>query len=262
MINLSLVVGISGVLLAFVGIVFSYISYQKTKDFERRLEEKERIKKLTKKLSDLIKVIQIRYIVPIKSPLSAGYDTITDLEYCGKHILSMAFDTKKPAVDVVIDLTMWGIDREDKGGKHKNINSIEDYNNNIKTFKQPVLEISYKHGNNIRSDLYLTYILFNDIDYIIKNFEDLVNDFAPNLLGELTNTLEKILAGIVESATQNKIINVDVVFEEPNSTIDLGMYVYTKAIATDEVKRDVNELEKLVDRLDKARSDLLTTAYA
>jgi len=158
---------------------------------------------------------------------------------------------------------MFGNDLET--GKHisVDINSIKDYNSYVKKIEHPLLDISVSLGTElVSSDLYTTRIMFQDINYLVENFEDLINDFSPHLLDDLTKNLEKIVLEIVESATKHKTIERKVVFEEPSCTTDLGMYVYTKVVATDEVKRDVDELEKLVDKLDKVRSELLTTAYA
>jgi len=70
----AIIIGISGIILALIGIGFSYISYQKTKDFEKRLREKERIKEFTKQLLDMIQHIRWNYIEPIKKPLSCDGD--------------------------------------------------------------------------------------------------------------------------------------------------------------------------------------------
>lgn len=270
MVDLSLVISIVGVILALVGIAFSYI---KTKKLESRLEKKEHARKYAKKLSNIIHILEWQYIKPLKTPLF-NEDIFNSLDYFGMEILSRSFENRTSTVSVEIEVSIWSFDLEKNKHTHININSTDEYSIYIKEVENPRLDICGRTGKMVKfdhtsngiisgvlsHDLFGSDISLSDISSPAEEFRDLINEFSPNLLNEIDRTVKQILFSIVDYSTQHKVIEIDT--NKFNNATDISMYIYTKVVATDEVRHNVDVLEKLVDKLDKVRSDLLTTAYA
>lgn len=262
MIDPSLIIGIIGVILALIGIGFSYV---KTKNIEKRFEEKERMKELTKKLSKLIEYIRFDQIESIKRPFSSVTDVGGNLDFFVQQILYTAFNQKTKSFSVKIDFDIISLDYDEtlyepwqRMGKATKvpIDFVKDY-----TTRRLILTVNGTFDKDVGSfDLYSAAFIFKDIKYIEEEYGNYVNEFSPNILNDINKTLENILITIIESAKHNSTIEIDI--DEFVNTSDICMYIHDKTVSTDKVKRDVDELEKLVDKLDKVRSDILTTAYS
>jgi len=187
------------------------------------------------------------------------------LDFFVQQILYTAFNQKTKTFSVKIDIDIISLDYDEtlyepwqRMGKQTKvpIDFVKDYNTH-----RLILTVMGSIDKGIELfDLYSAAFLFKDIKYIEEKYGDQVNEFSPYILRDINNYMENIINSMINSAKHHNTIEIDI--DEFANTSDICMYILDKVVATDKVRRDVDELEKLVDKLDKVRSNLLTTAYA
>lgn len=268
MTDLTLVLSIVGVLLALFSFGFTYI---KTKNIERRLEEKERIKKLSKELSNIISRVRWDYIETIKTPL-IDEDLSSQLELLSLYLVSEVFNRRDlpSKINVEVDVEMHSLkydeDRKFRELIRIKIKSVEDYINNVEILDKPSLSVYASIDKGTVRDIHelfnINNLLLKKIISLKSEYEDIIQEFCPNILDNIEKILNRIIVSIVNTSVHQPIIEMTGLHDMFSNTTEIGMFIFKITIATDEVKGYIDELEVMVNELDKVRSSLLTTAYA
>lgn len=249
--SIGLVIGSLGVLLAIISIL-------RGQKLEKKLKEKDKLKTLSKKTSEYIPVIN-EIIEEIKTP-EIYDDLFYQLQLLSQEIISKSFDENK---DVFLVNTEIKIEKENDYEKL----IIENKDSLIKCFKEDTcgnITIDCVLGNN---SYYLTDYLFYNIKFLLKYIHDVENEFGdiliefkPGMLGDLKNCLEVILEIVIDSSVNLNEIEINIT--SFNKTDEIGMWIYSQVIRTDELMPKLDELVKLKEEIEKFREILITTSYS
>lgn len=268
---IGLVFGISGVAIA----IYSVIQQRK---LETRLKEKERLKKLAKRLDNVIN--SMREFYEIKGSPSGWSDSyeFDHLQMLSQRIISEAFNKKKDIISLSIE-TRIGIEevtktsegKEKKETKYISAERTEDVIKYLEEGKLSSIDIETGFGDESRKfaggtisyDIseFLNVIrhFFYELETLEKEFGDLMEEFSPELLKSLKECVKGMLMVEVGSAMRHKEIEIDT--KAFSKTDDIGLWIYNTIMRSEEINPYLDKLVELKAKFEKLRESLITTSY-
>jgi hypothetical protein len=108
--------------------------------------------------------------------------------------------------------------------------------------------------------IHLIPFLISNINKLEKEFGETFEELSPELLKDFKDCIKEILRIVVDSALNYEEIKVNI--KEFTKTDDIGFWIYSKVIGGEELKPCLHQLEKLKEKIDKFRDDLIKISYA
>ena len=239
----------------------------KQRKFETKFKEKERLKILANRLSEVL--WNIDDFSKIEDPT---YDEQTQLQMLSQSIISKAFDKKKDIISISIETTISieELTKNSDGKEMKKTNFIrvdkkEDVIRYLEKSEIGSFDIAGNLGEVCYNDGILSYSItdffqfipdfFYKLEELENEFGDLMEEFSPNLLNSLKDCIRDLLAVAIFS----KEIKIDT--KEFGTTDDIGLCIYNEIVRREEINSHLNKMVELNVKFQKLRENLVTTSY-
>lgn len=257
------VIGLGFGILGLLAAIYSLITQRK---FETKFKEKERLKTLAKELNKII--TDISRISKIEDPTD---DEHSQLNMLSQNIISEAFDKKKNIISISVKTNI-GIEelnkksdgKEEKKNIYINIEKREDIINNLEKGKLIRYSIESDLGEQIEGEIlsyeiteffYFIIYFFKELEKLENEFEDIIEEFSPDLLKSLKDCIKELLVVAIYS----KKLEIDT--KAFTKTDDIGLWIYNTIMRREEINPYLDKMMDLKVQFEKLRENLITTSY-
>ena len=268
----GITIGVIGLVFGVIGVALALYSIIKQKKLETRIKEKEKLKDLSRQLDNYIIPMINNTVDEIDNPTN-NYDLLSQLQMLAQEIVSKAFDEKKEIVKLTTEIRFWLEDKsKSTEGKNPEKHEIEienekdivEYLKYLEEGKCPSIVIDCTLGSGTSYDVnyFILWITswFSDINKLETDFGNLMEEFKPDLIQNLKDSLKEILTATLNSAIGSKEMEVNT--QKFSKTEDIGLWIYRSVNGNQElISPLLDRLKKIKIELENLRETLVMTSY-
>jgi hypothetical protein len=256
-------VAIAGVIFGAAGLCIGLYSQYKQKKFERQFERKQELQHLSEDLEDLRHRLEI-FIQTLENPEN-DEDTLFDLRNLSRDVLAYSHSTETPATVQVTRLVALS------GGEEKEeIETVEQGIDACRQGNKIFSTIAIQDTGDVFSESFAYSLgapvmslgrIYDEVDSVKEAHQELLSQFAPELLAEIESTMDEVTAGILQNMIEGKEgVEVDPSDYEDASLIILG--IYDKLIRYENIEGEISQLEEFNQEIEDLRTTVLQTSYS
>ncbi|MBO8183623.1 MAG: hypothetical protein H0Z28_12695 [Archaeoglobus sp.] len=251
-----MIIDLVGVFIGGIGVVIALYSLYKNRRLETRLKYKDTLKIIGSKVKMIEDKVQyLLDMIELNDPDYSG----EILETLPMELIKIHYDSKQNSINtfLVIETT----EENNKGENKKKISNVREGVEYIKSgswIECKIVGLTFHHDFcNPLSAIRLGLKALNEL-----NDEDvkIINEFSPDLLSKLEDTLIETAKIILGSVLKHRQITID--FAKFNTSEELGKWLFNEIVGYEKLKPQLNELKDILHKLEELRKDLLKTSYA